>query len=90
MNSLPETGFLRITQILGNKKTNPPIPALIPISTSTWLAGVKSGIFPSPIKLSQAVTVWRVEDIRSLIENGSRWNSKTATQKIKTNENVHK
>jgi prophage regulatory protein len=65
---LPETGFLRLPQIIGNRKSTPPIPAIIPVSKSTWWAGVKSGIYPKPIKLGPRVSVWRVSDIRKLIE----------------------
>ena len=67
-NFLPETGFLRLSQILGNPKANPRIPPIIPVSKSTWWVGVKSGRFPQPIKLSPGITVWRVEDIRALIQ----------------------
>jgi len=42
----------------------------IPISKSTWWAGVKDGRFPRPVKLGPRITVWRAEDIRALIENG--------------------
>jgi prophage regulatory protein len=65
-NQLPETGFLRIWHIVGNKKTN--TPALIPISRSSFLSGVKSGKYPKPIKLGERTTAWRVEDIRCLID----------------------
>ncbi len=64
-NQLPETGFLRLWQIIGNKKTN--TPALIPISRTTFLNGVKSGKYPKPVKLGERTTAWRVEDIRDLI-----------------------
>ena len=67
--SLPETGFLRLRQIIGNPKADPPVPPLIPVSRSTWWAGVASGRFPQPLKLGPKTTVWRVEDIRSLISN---------------------
>ena len=67
MNQLPETGFLRLPQIIGNPKANPPIPAIIPVKKSCWWAGVKSGRFPKPVKLGLRVTAWRVEDIRALI-----------------------
>lgn len=67
MNQLPETGFLRLSQIIGNPKAEPPIPAIIPVKKSTWWAGCKSGRYPAPVKLSERVTAWRVEDIRSLI-----------------------
>jgi hypothetical protein len=39
--TLPETGYLRLHQIVGSPKADPPIPPLIPISKSTWWAGVK-------------------------------------------------
>ncbi len=63
---LPETGYLRINQIIGNPKQN--IPAIIPVARSTWWAGCASGIYPKPIKLSPKVTVWRAEEIRNFIE----------------------
>lgn len=68
MFKLPETGFLRLPQIVGNPRTKPPMPPLIPVSRSTWWAGVRTGRFPQPIKLGPKTTVWRVEDIRALIE----------------------
>lgn len=67
-SSLPATGFLRLPQIVGDPKADPPIPALIPVSKSTWWLGVRSGRFPSAVKLGPKTTVWRVEDIRALIE----------------------
>jgi predicted DNA-binding transcriptional regulator AlpA len=72
MNQLPTTGFVRLTQIIGNPKSDPPIPAIIPVSKSTWWAGVKSGRYPKPIKsLGPRITAWKVEDIRTLIETFS-------------------
>jgi prophage regulatory protein len=68
---LPETGFLRLPQIIGDRYANPPIPARIPVSKSTWWAGIKTGRYPAPIKLGPRITAWRVEDIRKLIEQGA-------------------
>lgn len=65
-NSLPEVGYLRLHQILGKPKAG--IPAIIPVSKSTWWAGVKAGLYPKPVKLSERCTAWKVEDIRALIE----------------------
>jgi predicted DNA-binding transcriptional regulator AlpA len=48
--------YLRLPQVLER----------IPVSKSTWWAGVKKGIFPKAIKLSPRVTVWREEDIDSI------------------------
>lgn len=42
----------------------------IPVSRSTWWAGVKSGRFPAPVKLGPRTTAWRAEDIAKLIEDG--------------------
>ena len=58
--TLPETGFVRLPQIL----------SLIPISRSAWWAGIREGKFPKGIKLGSKTTVWRAEDIRALINHG--------------------
>ncbi len=58
--NIPETGLMRIKQVL----------KFIPVSRSSWWAGVKVGRFPQPIKLSERVTVWRASDIRNLVEEG--------------------
>jgi predicted DNA-binding transcriptional regulator AlpA len=71
MHTLPSTGFLRLRQIVGNPKTEPPIPALYPVSASTWWQGVREGRYPAPVKLGPRTTAWRVEDIRALIERGA-------------------
>jgi predicted DNA-binding transcriptional regulator AlpA len=75
MDHLPETGFLRLKQIIGDagrpqidgRRAIPPIPALIPVSKSTWWAGVKSGRYPKSTKLSPRITAWDVRAIRDLI-----------------------
>ena len=72
MYALPETGYLRLRQIIGNPKAVPPIPALIPVGKSTWWAGVKSGRYPRPVRpLGARITAWRVEDIRDRIRRCS-------------------
>lgn len=63
---LPETGFLRLAQIICNPKSE--TPPLIPVCSSTWWNGVNSGHFPKPVKLGPRTTAWRVQDIRALIE----------------------
>lgn len=61
MSVMPETGFVRLPTVL----------KLIPVSRSTWWAGVKTGRFPRPVKLGPRMTVWRVEDIQELIDKAS-------------------
>ena len=68
-NKLPETGLVRLSQILGNKKNG--IPPIIPVSKSSWWAGVKSGRYPKPIKLGERTTCWKVSDIHQLIDQAN-------------------
>lgn len=63
-NSFPTVGYVRLPQIL----------ALIPISKSSWWAGIKSGKYPKQIKLGEKTSVWRAEDIWSLIERSDNRN----------------
>ncbi len=57
-NSLPETGFVRLPQVL----------RVYPVGRSTWWNGVRDGRYPQPVKLSERITAWRAQDIRNLIE----------------------
>ena len=62
---LPKSGFLRLPAIIA---PNGPIP----VSKSTWWAGIKTGRYPKPVKLSTRISAWRVEDIRAFIESGAK------------------
>lgn len=59
---LPKTGFLRQSEL---------IPNPIPFSPATLWRKVKDGSFPAPVKLSERVTAWRVEDIRTWMQSFS-------------------
>lgn len=67
-NQIPTVGYLRLKQIIGDKKAG--VPPLIPVCASTWWAGVRSGRFPPARKLGPGTTVWNVEDIHKLIAGG--------------------
>ena len=58
MDTIPETGFVRLPQVL----------SVIPIGKTCWWEGVKAGRYPKPVKLSARCTAWRAEDIRKLIQ----------------------
>lgn len=60
-------GFLRLPQIIGNPKANPPIPPLIPVSRATFWKWVATGKAPKPVKLGPKISTWRVEDIQVFI-----------------------
>lgn len=51
--ALPETGFVRQSQLL----------VFVPFSKSTLWRRVDDGTFPAPVKLSSNVTAWRAEDV---------------------------
>lgn len=67
---LPDTGYLRLKDIVGDRSKN--IPALIPVCAATWWNGVKSGRFPKGLLIGPRTRVWRVEDIRALLEGDGR------------------
>lgn len=67
---IPVIGFLRLKQIIGDPKKG--VVPIIPVSRSTWLAGVKTGRFPAPVHFPPRTTAWRAEDIRAWIEKTSR------------------
>jgi predicted DNA-binding transcriptional regulator AlpA len=60
--SIPEKGFVRISQILN----------AIPVGRSTWWQWVRDGKAPQSIKLGERTTVWRAEDIAAFIEKFDR------------------
>lgn len=108
MYKIPETGFLRLPDVIGedeitaeqaaanrehnkqaeakaindgrfNKNGKPKYSrwptkarsatrAIIPVKKSCWWDGVRSGRFPKPVKFGRC-TMWRVEDIKALIES---------------------
>lgn len=60
--TLPTTGYVRQSQL---------VPHIIPFSPATLWRKVKAGQFPRPIKLSERVTAWAVEDIRAWMQQQS-------------------
>lgn len=50
----------------------PDIIRILGISRSTWWAGVKSGRFPQPVKLSPGITAWWAHDIAAVLNELKR------------------
>ena len=63
---LPDTGFLRIARVIGDPKKG--IAGLFPRARTAWYAGIRSGRYPSPVRLGPRISAWRVEDIRDMLE----------------------
>lgn len=55
---LPAHGYVRLETVL----------TVVPVGKSTWWKGIKDGRFPAGVKLGPRLTVWKVEDIRKLLE----------------------
>jgi prophage regulatory protein len=66
---LRDEGFLRLPDIIGDPKADPPIPSLIPISKSSWWAGIRQGRYPKPVRLGPNTSAWRVRDIKALLNS---------------------
>ncbi|MEP1230731.1 MAG: AlpA family phage regulatory protein [Litorimonas sp.] len=43
---------------------------VLPISKSSFLKGVKDGLYPRPVKLGPRITCWKWSEINNLINNG--------------------
>lgn len=60
--------LLRLRQIIGDPKADPPVPAMIPVSKSAFYAGIKSFRYPAPSHALGRVSVWRLDDILRVID----------------------
>lgn len=63
-DELPDSALVRQAQLVRSPK-HPTRPAPLPFSAATFWRRVQEGTFPSPIKLSERITAWRVGDVRA-------------------------
>lgn len=59
LNTLPEYSFIRLHQVL----------SIIPVSKSAWYQGVATGKYPAPTKLGNRTAVYKLSDIKKLLED---------------------
>ncbi len=64
--SVPVRGELSLTGFMRKKQI---VPNIYPVSSATFWRAVKAGKFPSPVKLSERITAWRVDDVREWMES---------------------
>lgn len=62
---LPDTGYLRLPQIIGCPKSG--TPPLIPVSRATWFRRIAEGRYPPGVLIGPSCRAWSVESIRELI-----------------------
>lgn len=53
-------GLLRLKEVL----------EIVPVSRSTWYAGVQSGIYPSSISIGSRAVAWKASEIYAIVEGG--------------------
>ena len=52
---------------------------IVPFSASTFWRRVREGKFPPPVKVSSAVTAWRVKDVRTWLQNPAQYKAEVIT-----------
>ena len=65
-DALPNSAYIREAQLVQSYK-RPDYPAPLPFSAPTLWRMVKAHNFPAPVRLSPAVTAWKVGDVRAWI-----------------------
>jgi predicted DNA-binding transcriptional regulator AlpA len=64
-----EERLLRLKDIIGDKKTG--VPPIVPVSKSTWWAGVACNRYPQPVRhLGPRITAWIASEIYALVSRG--------------------
>ena len=69
INTQAGDSLLRCRDIVTDRKRG--TRGILPIGRSAWLAGVRSGIYPQPLRLNGA-TVWKYSQIMRLVEEGAQ------------------
>ena len=65
-DALPNSAYIREGQLVQSYK-RPDYPAPLPFSAPTLWRMVKNHKFPAPVRLTTAVTAWKVGDVRAWI-----------------------
>lgn len=65
---LPDDALVRVRQIIGDAKSDPPLPAFLPVSRSKFYAMVRGGHLPPPVRLpGSSSSLWRLGEIRAAV-----------------------
>jgi prophage regulatory protein len=66
-DDLPDVAFIQIRPLVNYK--------VLPYSATTIWRKSRNGEFPSPIKISQGITAWRVGEIRQWLRDPQHFKS---------------
>jgi prophage regulatory protein len=56
--------LMRLSDIIGDTKAQPPIEALVPVSRSTIYRLIAAGRFPAPVKPLPTISLWSRDEVR--------------------------
>ena len=66
--SMPDDSLVRAKQILGDPACDPPLPAFLAMSRSSFYAKVRSGHIPGPVRFpGSSSSLWRLGDLRAAV-----------------------
>ncbi|MGE4126379.1 MAG: helix-turn-helix transcriptional regulator [Pusillimonas sp.] len=60
MKPMHDNNLLRLNEVL----------SIVPVSRSSWYAGMKSGQYPASVRVSARRVAWRASDIAKLVASG--------------------
>ena len=63
-DDLPDSAMARQSQLIRDPK-HPTRPSPLPFSAATLWRKVRAQSFPAPTKLGDAITAWKVSDVRA-------------------------
>jgi len=66
---LPEPGFTRLPNIIGDKNAEPPVIGFLPMSKPSWYRGIKAGRYPKPARISPNISAWANSKLNKLMES---------------------
>ena len=65
--------YLRLRQIIGDRRPSSFMPALVMISKSTLYAWIKAGSFPPPVLIGPRTAAWRTADVEAWLDGKRDW-----------------
>lgn len=66
-DDLADTAYARLSQLVRDPK-RPNLPTPLPFSAATLWRKVRAQSFPAPTKLGDAITAWKVSDVRAWLQ----------------------
>lgn len=69
---LPDSAYIRLRQLVGT---------VLPFSPATLWRKCRRGEFPAPVRVSEGITAWRVDEIRLWLEDPAHFKARRLEHK---------